>query len=89
MQKLIMIWLVGAAMFTLSPLHSASTATSTDEDTVGAQAKITQLQAILDDEDDEDLQGDEGDPDSQGDVEDNFEDQDDQEDLSDEWGTPT
>jgi hypothetical protein len=89
MQKLIMIWLVGAAMFTLSPLHSASAVRPTDEDTVGAQAKIMQLQAILDDEDDEDLQGDEGDPDSQGDIEDDFEDQDDQEDPSDERGAPT
>jgi len=99
MHKLIMVWLVGAVIVTLSPLYTAS-ARSTDEDTSGPQAKIAQIQAILDEEDDwlqddEDLEGDQGEPESQGDGEDDFEDEDDQDDASDgrnssgEWGTPT
>ena len=99
MQKLIMLWLVGAAVFALSPQYSAGAAQLTDEDLMGAQAKIDRLQAILDEENedlqDEDLEGDQEEPENQGDTEDDVEDQDDQEDLpgemglSGEWGTPT
>jgi hypothetical protein len=100
MQKLIMVWLVGAAVFALSPQYSPSAAQLTDEDLMGAQAKIDRLQAILDEEDedlqdDEDFEGDQEEPENQGDTEDDVEDQDDQEDSSGEMassgesGTPT
>jgi hypothetical protein len=94
MQKLIMIWLVAAVGFALSTPYTTSAANPTDEDGIGAQAKIAQLQAILDEEneglqDDEDLEEDQEDPESQGDIEDDFGDEEDQEDSSDEWGAPT
>jgi hypothetical protein len=99
MHKLIMLWLIGAAVLTLSPSYPAS-AQPTDEDVMGPQARIAQIQAILDEEDegladDDDLDSDQQEPDSQGDTEDDFEDQDDPEDAtgemgsSGEWGTPT
>ena len=49
MQKLIMFWLVGAAVLTLSPLSAARTQ-PTDEDAMEAQAKIAQIQAVLNEE---------------------------------------
>ena len=99
MQKLIMFWLVGAAVLTLSPLSTARTQ-PTDEDAMEAQAKIAQIQAILNEEneglsDDEPFESDQEDPEGRGDSEDDLEDQDDLEDTSDEmglsgeWGTPT
>jgi hypothetical protein len=98
MQKLLMVWLVGAVVLTLSPSYSAS-AQPTDENAIGARAKIAQLQALLDEEDealqDDDLEGDQEDLDDQRDSEDDFEDQDDPEDAAGEkgtsgrWGTPT
>jgi hypothetical protein len=90
MQKLIMFWLVGAAVLTLSPLSTARTQ-PTDEDAMEAQAKIAQIQAILNEEnegisDDEPFESDQ-DPESQGNSEDDLEDQDDLEDTSDEMGS--
>lgn len=99
MQKLIMLWLVGAAVLALLPLDNAG-ARPTDEDAMGAEARMAQLQAILDEEDegladDGEFEGAPEDPEDQGDSEDDLEDQDDQEDPPDErgssreWGTPS
>ena len=96
MAKLIMVWLFGAAVFTLGNVYAATPERPTDEDTIGTRAEITLIQAILDDEDeDEDLQDDEGlqedqdDLEGEGDAQDDLEDEDDQEDSSREWTTPT
>ena len=92
MAKLIMVWLFGAAVFTLGNVYAATPERPTDGDTIGTRAEITLIQAILDDEDedlqnDEDLQEDEGDTGDEGDGQDDLED--DQEDSSREWTTPT
>ena len=99
MAKLITVWLFGAAVFTFGNVYAASPDRPTDEDAIGAQAQITLIQAILDDEDeDEDLQGgedlqddkdlqeDQDDLEGEGDAQDDDEDQ---EDSSREWTTPT
>jgi hypothetical protein len=60
MAKLIMVWLFGAAVFTFGNVYAAGSDRPADEDAIGTLAKITLIQAILDDEDeDEDLQDDE------------------------------
>ena len=96
MAKLIMVWLFGAAVFTLGNVYAASPDRPTDEDAIGAHAKITLIQAILDDEDededlqdDEDLQEDQDDLEDEGDAQDDLEDEDDQEESSRKWTTPT
>ena len=91
MHKLIMVWLAGAAVLTLSLLDAGS-AQSRDEDTIEARARIAQIQAILDEEDegladDEEFDDEQGEPESQGDIEDDLEDQDDPGDTSDELGS--
>jgi hypothetical protein len=95
MAKLIMVWLFGAAVFALGNVYAASPDKPTDEDAIGTRAEITLIQAILDDEDededlqdDEDLQEDQDDLDSEGDAQDE-EDEGDQEDSSRPWTTPT
>lgn len=97
MHKLIMVWLMGAAVLALSPFDTGR-AQSADEQASGAEARISQIQAILDDEDeglaDDELNDDQDEPDSQGDTGDPG-DQEDPDDPSDEtgssgvWGTPT
>ena len=97
MAKLITVWLFGAAVFTFGNVYAASPNRPTDEDAIGAQAQITLIQAILDDEDedlqggedlqdDEDLQEDQDDLEGEGDAQDDDEDQ---EDSSREWTTPS
>jgi hypothetical protein len=91
MHKLIMVWLMGAAVLALSPFDAAP-AQARDEDASEAQAKVAQIQAILDEEnegllDDDDLESDQGEPDSQGEIEDDLEDQDHPSDTSDELGS--
>jgi midasin (ATPase involved in ribosome maturation) len=95
MVKLIMVWLFGAAIFTLGNVYAASPDRPTDEDAIGTRAEITLIQAILDDEDededlqdDEDLQEDQDDLDGERDTQDE-EDEDDLEDSSRQWTTPT
>ena len=96
MAKLIMAWLFGAAVFTLGNVYAVSPDKATDEDMIGTRAEITLIQAILDDEDededlqdDEDLQEDQDDLEGEGDTQDDLEDEDDQEDSSWEWSSPT
>jgi len=91
MQKLIMLWLVGAAVLTLSPLATARVQPA-DEDTSGARAKLAQIQAILDEEDDEladdeEFESEREDLESRGDSEDDLDSLDDEEDTSDETGS--
>ena len=86
MAKLIMVWLFGAAVFTLGNVYAATPERPTDGDTIGTRAEITLIQAILDDED---LQEDQDDLEDEGDAQDDLEDEDDQEDSSREWTTPT
>lgn len=91
MHKLIMLWLIAAAVLALSPFDAAR-AQPTDEQTVDAEARIAQLQAILYEEDegladDEDPESGQGGPESQGDIEDDLEDQDDLNNTSDEMGS--
>ena len=91
MHKLIMVWLAGAAVLTLSLLDAGS-AQSRDKGTIEAQARIAQIQAILDEKDDgllddEEFDDEQGEPESQGYIEDNLEDQDDPGDTSDELGS--
>jgi hypothetical protein len=95
MAKLIMAWLFGAAIFTLGNVYAATPDRPTDEDAIGTRAEITLIQAILDDEDededlqdDEELQEDQDDLEGEGDAQDE-EDEDDQQDLSRQWTTPT
>jgi hypothetical protein len=90
-----MIWLFGAAVFGLGNVYAASPERPTDGDAIGTRAEITLIQAILDDEDededlqdDEDLQEDQDDPEGEGDAQDE-EDEGDQEDSSRPWTTPT
>jgi hypothetical protein len=92
MHKLIVVWLMGAAVLALAPLDTGH-ARPADEQAVGANARIAQIQAILDDEDeglldDEDLNDDQDEPDGQSDAEDD-EDQEDEPGSSGAWGTPT
>jgi hypothetical protein len=98
MRKLIMLGLIGAAVVTVANTYTASADTPTYEDAIPAHAKLAQIQAILDDEDSDDLQDNEDlqddlmDPDGGGDIEDdlenNLESQDDQEPSSPEETTP-
>ena len=93
MAKLIMVWLFGAAVFTLGNVYAATPDRPTDEDAIGTRAEITRIQAILEDEDedlqdDEELQEDQDDLEGEGDAQDE-EDEDDQEDSSRQWTTPT
>jgi hypothetical protein len=90
MHKLIMVWLMGAAVLALLPFDTAP-AQARDEDASGAQAKVAQIQAILDEEnevllDGEEFDDEQDDPESQGDTED-LEDQDGPDDPSDEMGS--
>jgi hypothetical protein len=94
MAKLIMVWLFGAAVFALGNVYAASPERPTDEDAIGTRAEITLIQAILDDEDDEDLQDNEDLQEEQDDLEgggdaQDEEDEDDQEGSSRQWTTPT
>ena len=85
MQKLLMIWLVGVAAVTLASPYTASAAKVSDENVIGAQAKLAEIQAILDDEDDEELQDNQEDRDR----EDGFEAPDDQAGPSEDGTPPT
>ncbi len=95
MAKLIMVWLFGAAVFTLGNVYAASPDRPTDEDTIGAQAKITLIQAILEDEDedenpqdDDELQEDEENTRHERDGQDDLEDEGDPEDADDQENSP-
>ena len=82
MRKLIMLGLIGAAVITVANTYTASADAPTYEDAIPAHAKLAQIQAILDDEDDDDLQDNEDlqdeddlgddlmDPDGGGDIDD-------------------
>ncbi len=85
MHKLIMVWLMGAAVLALAPLDTGR-ARPADEQAVGADARIAQIQAILDDEDEGLLDDDE--PEGQDDVGDD-DDQEDEPGASGAWKTPT
>ncbi len=96
MPKLIMVGLIGAAIFTFVNTYTAK---PMNEEVVGAHAKIAELQAILEEEDedlqddedlqeDQDLQGDEQEFDDHGGLQDDLDEQDDQEGPSQEWTTP-
>ena len=86
MRKLIMLGLVGAAVLTVANTYTASTDTPTYEDSLPAHVKLAQIQAVLDDEDEDDLQDSEGlqddddfqddllDPDGGGDIDEDLED---------------
>jgi hypothetical protein len=56
MRTLIMLGLIGAAVITVANTYPASADTPRYEDAVPAHIKLAQIQAILDDEDDDDLQ---------------------------------
>jgi ATP-dependent exoDNAse (exonuclease V) alpha subunit len=87
MHKLILVWLMGAAVLALAPLDTGH-ARPADEQAVGADARIAQIQAVLDDEDEGLLDDDEQDePEGQGDVEDD-EDQENETGSSGEWEAP-
>ncbi len=101
MAKLIMVWLFGAAVFTLGNVYAASPDRPTDEDTIGAQAKITLIQAILEDEDEDEnpqdddelqedgeLQEDEENTRHERDGQDDLEDEGDPEDADDQQNSP-
>ncbi len=97
MHKLIMVWLMGAAVLALAPLDTGR-ARPADEQAAGADARIAQIQAILDDEDeipgDDEFNDEQDEPDSQGGTGDlgDPEDPDDPPDEAGspgEWGTPT
>ncbi len=95
MAKLIMVWLFGVAVFALGNVYAAGPDRPTGEDAIGTRAEITLIQAILDDEDEDedlqdeqDLQEDQGDLDGEGGAQDE-EDEDSQEDSSRHWTTPT
>jgi hypothetical protein len=86
MRKLIMLWLIGAAILTVTNTYTASADTPTYEDTPPAHVKLAQIQAILDDEEDDDLQDNEDfqdeddlqddlmDPNGGGDIDEDLED---------------
>lgn len=97
MHKLIMVWLMGVTVLAMSPFDTGR-AQSADEQAAGAEARIAQIQAILDDEDeglaDDEFNDGQDEPDSQGDIG-GLGDPEDPDDPSDEtgssaeWGTPT
>jgi hypothetical protein len=86
MRKLIMLGLIGAAVITVANTYTASADTPTYEDAIPSHAKLAQIQAILDDEDNDDLQDTEDlqdeddlqddlmDPDGGGDIDEDLED---------------